>query len=1092
MFAASARSRPLPPRSPGSQAKSPWLCLALAALLSSASPARGQSGAGEKASRILSLRNLGVAQLEEGKDKEARATFARLAEVVPDEPLPWADGAIAALRGGDLAGADQLLARARQAGGERGDLWGIAAAIENARGRPEAVRAALAKGASLDPRDLEARWRWVRSAESDPNPAPAVKEARRKYLGEIVAASPANLPARLRLFLVDLEAGDAAAAKKDAAELERLLADADPKSRQFLADASALAEKGELKGASLKARILENLLRVTPRYLQSLGELQTNVVGLPLVSFSPKLEASLRPRGASSVPVSFHEGGTVEAPDVTLRRVDLLASGRRDVYPVPAPFKAVSFFDYDLDGDLDVYLSGGTRPDRLLRNNLDGTFTDVTSTMAAAGEPEFVSKRTWVSDLDRDGDLDLLAVDGKGNLVIRENLRQGRFRTVPLGLSGVEDAAVEDVNADGAPDIVAATSSGLVLLVNRGDGHFNREAGGELSAATAGIPFTSVFLADLDNDGLVDIAATGPKGLVLLRATGPGTFAPWTGALKGPVAAERVIAWDVDQDGDLDLVLERGGKPLLLVNEGGNANAWLGVTLEGLQAGSGKVNRDGLGSTVELKSGDLYAIRTVSVLPTQLGLGARSKADVVRVLWTNGVPQNFFDQKARTVAKEIQQLKGSCPFVYAFNGETGEWHFVSDALGRAPIGLLYDGVHLAGADTTEWLFVDRDQLRPTPEGWLLVDYTEELWEVAYLDEATLAAVDHPEGTEVVPNERMVPHPLSRKLFGVTDPRPVRSARSTVEGTTTDVTERLAKKDGLYVDPGPETRYQGIRAPHDLVLDLGPLSEGDRVVLFLDGWIFYTDTSINVAVSQRADVSPFPPLLEVPDGRGGWRVAIASLGFPAGKTKRMPVDLTGIVDPSDPRVRIRTTSAIFWDQAFVTVNAPEVPVVRTDLPPVKATLSWRGFSRRYRETPDGPELFDHSAVSPFPAWEDVPGFLTRYGDVTPLLRKADDRWVAFRGGDAIRITYDARLLPPLPAGWRRDWLLVSDGWDKDFDKNTVTGQSVEPWPFHGMSSYPYPPGERHPDSEFLREWLTRRVGPEEFRGAILEGRVPATR
>ena len=85
-----------------------------------------------------------------------------------------------------------------------------------------------------------------------------------------------------------------------------------------------------------------------------------------------------------------------------------------------------------------------------------------------------------------------------------------------------------------------------------------------------------------------------------------------------------------------------------------------------------------------------------------------------------------------------------------------------------------------------------------------------------------------------------------------------------------------------------------------------------------------------------------------------------------------------------------------------------------------------------------------------------GRVTRLGDVTELLAKTDDRWVAFKGGDAIRIAYDASKLPPLAPGWRRDWILVSDGWDKDFDKNTVTGQSYEPWPFHAMSAYPYPP------------------------------------
>jgi hypothetical protein len=347
------------------------------------------------------------------------------------------------------------------------------------------------------------------------------------------------------------------------------------------------------------------------------------------------------------------------------------------------------------------------------------------------------------------------------------------------------------------------------------------------------------------------------------------------------------------------------------------------------------------------------------------------------------------------------------------------------------------------------------------------------------------AVDHPEGTGVVPNERTIPGIIEKKLFTVARPRPVRAAFSDASGRSEDVTGRLARRDQIYVGPGPEMFYQGVRQEHSLVLDLGDVKAGDRIVLFLSGWIFYTDTSINVSLSQRKDLAHFPPLLEVPDGAGGWKVAMESFGFPAGKTKTMPVDLTGLVNPKDPRVRIRTTMAIFWDEAFVTVNDPAVEVVTTPLAPSSAVLSERGFPRGARETPDGPEVFDHGDVSTAPRWEDISGRVTRLGDVTELLAKTDDRWVAFKGGDAIRITYDASKLRPLAPGWRRDYILVSDGWDKDFDRNTVTGQSYEPWPFHAMSAYPYPPAERHPDPKFLEETLTRKVGPERFRDALGE-------
>jgi tetratricopeptide (TPR) repeat protein len=1052
----------------------------------------------EQASRILTLRNVGLAQLEEDRAKEARATFAKLADAVPGEALPLANGAIAAVREKDLPGAEALLDKAL-ALGDRADLHAIRALLENERNRPAAARAALERAASLDPRDLESRWRFARSVETDPSASPADKAGRRARLAEIVARSPSNLPARLKLLVLEGEAGDGAALSKGLAELDPLVSDGDARSRQFLGESRTLLGGGDVKGATVKVRVLENVLRVTPRYQQSLGEVFTQVVGLPVERFSSKLEEGLRAGAGPVIPVTFRApAASEENIERILRRVDLKNSGTPEAYSVPAPFAAAAFFDFDLDGDLDVYLFGGARPDQLLRNNLDGTFTDVT---AKTGDAKFTSKKVVVSDVDRDGDPDLVTIDAKGDLGIRLNLRQGVFRNVPLGVSGALDIAVEDVNADGVPDIVVATSKGLRLLLGKGDGSFSEGTGQEFAGAPGGAASTAavraVVLADFDNDGFPDvIAATASGDLRAWRNDGAGRFTDWpvfsspskksSSSFSSDLAGvDALLAVDVDKDGDLDLLVSAGGKTRVLINGGGNANGWLDVVLEGLQTGSGKVNKHGVGSLVEVKAGNLYVARTAGLVPTHFGLGARTKADVVRATWTNGVPQNLFDQRSKSVVKEVQQLKGSCPFVYARNGETGVWNFISDALGRSPIGLLYDGVHLAGADTREWLFIGGDALKPDAGGRLQLDYTEELWEVAFLDEATLVAVDHPEGTGIVPNERMIPGVTEKKLFTVARPRPVRAAFSDASGRSEDVTSRLARRDQIYVSPGPEMFYQGVRQEHSLVLDLGDVKAGDRIVLFLSGWIFYTDTSINVSLSQRKDFAHFPPLLEVPDGAGGWKVAMESFGFPAGKTKTMPVDLTGLVDPNDPRVRIRTTMAIFWDEAFVTVNDPAVDVVTTPLAPSSAVLSERGFPRGARETLDGPEVFDHGDVSTAPRWEDVPGRVTRLGDVTEFLAKTDDRWVVFKGGDAIRIVYDASKLPALAPGWRRDYILVSDGWDKDFDKNTVTGQSYEPWPFHAMTAYPYPPSERHPDPKFLEETLTRTVGPERFRNALGE-------
>jgi hypothetical protein len=116
-----------------------------------------------------------------------------------------------------------------------------------------------------------------------------------------------------------------------------------------------------------------------------------------------------------------------------------------------------------------------------------------------------------------------------------------------------------------------------------------------------------------------------------------------------------------------------------------------------------------------------------------------------------------------------------------------------------------------------------------------------------------------------------------------------------------------------------------------------------------------------------------------------------------------------------------------------------------------------------------------------------GLATRYGDVTQLLTAVDDRFVIFTGGDEVTIRFDATALPEVPPGWQRDFLFYSDGWEKDSDRNTVHGQTVEPLPFQGMSSYPYPASESYPQDQLHQDYLqhdnTRRIGPAAFRSFV---------
>jgi hypothetical protein len=339
-------------------------------------------------------------------------------------------------------------------------------------------------------------------------------------------------------------------------------------------------------------------------------------------------------------------------------------------------------------------------------------------------------------------------------------------------------------------------------------------------------------------------------------------------------------------------------------------------------------------------------------------------------------------------------------------------------------------------------------------------------------------VDHPATVDVFVDERFVPP--GTPAAGQLDIHQVREKRLPLSATDErgrDLLPLLRAKDDAYVGgfrPGP---YQGITEPHDLILDLGPLGGALDIRLFLQGWLFPTDASINAAIAQGTSVSVLRPSLAVRDAAGNWRTVIESLSFPAGKDKTMIVDLTGKFLSRDHHVRIRTNMEIYWDQAFVSVDRADAGVRVTRLAPVAADLHARGWSRVFRKGGRyGPQWFDYAQVSRESPWLQVGGRFTRYGDVLPLLRDADDQTVIIASGDEMTLEFPETGAPPLPAGWKRDFLFFNVAWMKDADLHTAAGQTVEPLPFQAMTRYPYGEGERYPDDpthrRYVHEYNTR--------------------
>ena len=750
----------------------------------------------------------------------------------------------------------------------------------------------------------------------------------------------------------------------------------------------------------------------------------------------------------------------------------------------------ILFVDYDHDGDLDLFTTGNRV--RMYRNNGDGTFSDVSDQTFIPDRLDRGARDAGLGDFDDDGDIDLLLInDGRG-CTLYINLRQGKMQalTDEVGVPqnhAFRAVAIGDYDNDGDIDLFLATDGETPhqLYRNRGDGTYapDTRSEGALNTAKEGRG-SDVHFLDYDNDGFLDLWLIGtPKegdgrGIFLFRNDGTGRFTDASNVLPNTIRSGRDgTVGDYDNDGDLDLFLiDTDGKVVVLHNEGGDQNSWLQVKLEGINAGNNKNNIDGIGAKVELKAGKLYQMKYVTDPITHFGLGKAAQADVLRVVWTNGVPQNVITPKSNQRILEKQVLKGSCPFLYVYDGQG--YQFVTDLLWRSPLGMVTPMGFLAAAETADYVKISGELMKPKA-GVYSLQITEELWETAYFDLVTLLAVDHPIDTQIFVDEKYTPPPFPE--FKIYTTKEIHHPRTALDHHGHDVSDALKAVDYRYAIEHEPGAFQGVVDPHSIVLDLGDLPDNLGITLFLTGWIFPTDTSINLALSQNPSINPHFPYLQVRDKSGKWQTVIDTIGIPAGKNKTICIDLTDKFLSTDRGVKIATNMQIYWDAAFFSIGGEAVPTRITTLLPNHADLHYRGFSKMYRPTPHAPHLFDYNKVTTAKQWRDLAGNYTRYGAVTPLLNEIDDMYVILNAGDEMTVEFDVAGLPPLEAGWERDFILYSDGWDKDGDINTLSSQTVGPLPYHDMSAYPYPDSEKYPETlkhlRYQLEYNTRRVTHE---------------
>ncbi len=1090
---------------------------------------------------------VGLAAAEVGDDQRAGLELKKTVELAPGEPAAWNNLGVLQLRQRDLENASKSLETAGNLAPNNSKIILNRSLVAGQIGNADRAIELLNRAVELDPANLQARYLIAMEFERRSNDADAFSQ-----YATISLALPDNVGAAIETGRTAAKLGKTDELTASIAVIEKSSNKFPVAANEQLTALKTAVSSSDSRKVTTQISYLRNTLLSEQWFRNDIAEFKPSdtsigtLIRRPIVIPAPEFKVAAPDTGLTFKPKPV---GAAQGTGFSAFYFDgdsqpiAVSSGERDItrgeYPsffgITRDQIATIDFDYDFkndlatatskgfklfrqiaerrfddvtastklgseitsqeyagiwaadvehDGDLDLVLAPLAGRIVVARNNADGSFTAISPFLGVETVRDFA-----YADLDEDGDSDAVFVDHKNTISIFANERGGSFELLPISeFTDVRAIAVADANGDGRLDLVAKRDIGVFVIQLEADGKL--KGAQKITDLDTNVcrSFCGIDVADLDNNGANDIVIMGDIGTNILLADG-------TGFTAIPFDSEdrvRDVA-DVNGDGRLDLIgSDDDGTASVFENKGTKNYHWQTVRPRAAKTeGDQRVNSFGIGGEIEIRAGLKVQKQIIASPQVHFGLGEQPTTDVLRVVWANGYVQAEFDiQSDQSVAAE-QRLKGSCPHLFAWNGE--KFALVKDAPPWSPaLGLKINAQDTYGVlQTEEWFKIPGDALRPR-NGSYELRITGEYWETFYLDNYKLLVVDHPEYTEVFTDERFaVPLP-PLAVFSTETLQPFSSA---IDHNGRDVLQDIEALDEKYLDGIKRGRFQGVAEDHWIDLYLPKDAPSDKKLwLVADGWIHPTDASINVQRGQGTPVPPKSLTLEIQKPNGTWKVAKENLGFPAGKMKTILIDLEGVFPAGTigRKIRLRTEMEIFWDRLTWAADIPAPDISKETIDLASAELRYRGFSIIEKANDSSPEKPDYDRIlTTSQRWRDLLGYYTRFGDVKELLSGVDGRMVLMNAGDELVLKFPA--LPDVKTGWKRDFVIVGNGWIKDGDLNSVFSKTVLPLPMHENNDYSRQPGRLEADPvyrRFKKDWLdfhTRYVGSEGFANAARRSR-----